>query len=156
MEIKFLADRPDAVPILARWYFEQWGHEEPGNSFELTCERLNGKLNRNFAPIPIIAGEADGTVIGAAQLKLREMDIFPEREHWIGGVYVDPSVRGRGVAAALVTKLIELAKNLSIKELWLQTEALDGGLYKRLGWSVVEILDYRGHRVAVMVKQIGV
>jgi predicted GNAT family N-acyltransferase len=156
MDIKFLADRPDAVPTLARWYYNEWGHKEPGNSFEATCERLNGKLNRDIIPIPIIACESDGTVIGAAQLKFREMDIFPEREVWLGGVYVAKGARGRGVGAALVSKVADLAKALKVPEVWLQTEALNGGLYARIGWVLVEKLQYKGENIAVMVRRLGV
>jgi len=156
MDIKFLADRPDAVPTVARWYYDEWGHEESGNSFEATCERLERKLNRETIPIPIIACDTDGSVIGAAQLKFREMDIFPQREIWLGGVYVAEDGRGRGVGAALVSGAIDLAEALKIPEVWLQTEALDGGLYTRFGWVLVEKLKHKGKNIAVMVRKFDV
>ncbi len=123
LQIKLLADRSDAVPLVARWYFDQWGYKETGNSFEATCERLLGKLNRDCLPIPVVA--CDGNiVVGAAQLKVREMEIFPDREFWLGGVYVVPEARGRGIAQALVDKLAVIAESLGIKELWLQTRVV--------------------------------
>jgi hypothetical protein len=42
-----------------------------------------------------------------------------------------------------------------VKNLYLQTEALDGGLYKRLGWNVMETIEYDSVRVAVMVRQLA-
>ena len=155
LQIQFLADRPEAVPLVARWYFDQWGYKEPNNSFEATCERLYGKLNKDCLPVPVIACHGS-TVVGAAQLKVREMEIFPDREFWLGGVYVVPEARGRGIAQALIEKLSEVAASLKIEELWLQTEALDGGLYGRLGWSIVERLMSKGENVAVMVRKTGV
>ncbi len=156
MKIQFLADRPELVPIIARWYFNEWGHREPGNSFERTCERLKGKLNRDKLPIPVIAAEEDGTLLGTAQLKLREMDIFPEREIWLGSVYVTPAARGRKIATALVEKIASLAIELHVQELWLQTAAADGGLYKRLGWEIFERLEHHGTQTTVMCRRLAV
>ena len=156
MKIEYLADRPEAVPIVARWYFDEWGHLDPSNSFELTCERLSGKLNRDKLPLPIIAVDSSGKVVGTAQLKRREMDIFPDREFWLGSLYVDLPARGQGIAVALIDKVVSLANDFKVTELWLQTEALDGGLYSRLGWKVVERLEYHDVKVAVMLRKLGV
>lgn len=156
MQIQFLADRPEAVPTIARWYFDEWGHKEPGNSVEATIHRLRGKLNRDTLPIPIIAIDEDGSLLGTAQLKVREMEIFPDREFWFGGLYVISQARGRGIGASLVNRIVELAQIRKIPELWLQTYALDGGLYARLGWTMVERLSYKGQDIAVMVRRFGV
>jgi GNAT superfamily N-acetyltransferase len=156
MQIQLLADRPDLVPAIARWYFEEWGHKEPDNSVEATIERLSGKLNCDIFPIPIVATDADGSLLGTVQLKVREMEIFPDREFWLGGVYVASQARGRGIGAELVKRIAELAEIHKISELWLQTHALDGGLYARLGWSTVEKLTYKGEEIAVMVRRFGI
>ena len=37
IKIQFLADRPEAIPIIAQWYLEEWGHKEPENSVRRTC-----------------------------------------------------------------------------------------------------------------------
>src|ERR1041384_6254418 len=97
MEFEFLADHPDAVPLVARWYFDQWGHRMAGNSYEKTCERIRGKLNRLRPPLHVVAVEA-GAILAVAQIKLREMDIYPDKEHWLGGVFVSPDFRGKGIA----------------------------------------------------------
>jgi GNAT superfamily N-acetyltransferase len=148
-EILFLADRPEALPRIARWYFDAWGHTILNNSVEKTCERIREKLNRNKPPLTLIAVERE-RVVGAAQLKIGEMNIYPERRYWIGGVFVDPHVRGVGVGSALVMRLSDIARSMHIKKLHLQTEQLDGGLYTRLGWKAVEKVRYQGVYVLVM------
>jgi GNAT superfamily N-acetyltransferase len=153
MKIQFLADRSDAVPTVADWYFKEWGYKEPGNSIAATCERLRGKLNREVLPIPLVAVDGDETILGCAQLKFHEMEnVFPDRKFWLGGVYVSPQARGHGVASALVGRAAELAQNINLPGLWLQTEAIDGGLYSRLGWDIVEKVSYRGEEVTVMYR----
>ena len=75
MEFVLLADRPDAIPTVARWYFDQWGRRVAGNSYEQTCERLKEKLNRDCLPLPVLVVDGDA-VLGTAQLKIREMSIY--------------------------------------------------------------------------------
>ena len=93
-------------------------------------------------------------LLGAAQLKFREMSIYPEKEHWVGGVYVAEAHRGKGIARQILVELIAIAKSLKIETLYLQTEHLNGGLYGRMGWTPIEQVNYRGIDVLVMEKSI--
>ena len=36
MQLKYLAHHTDAIPIIARWYYDEWGYRDPSNSFEKT------------------------------------------------------------------------------------------------------------------------
>jgi GNAT superfamily N-acetyltransferase len=152
IEIEYLADHPEFVPQIAGWYFDEWGYKVSENSIERIAERLSSKLNRERAPIPIVA-IASRKLIGTAELKIREMDIYPDREFWLGNVYVDVTARRRGVAKLLVQRIEEIAKQLKIRELFLQTEKLTGGLYAELGWLPIEKIDYHGVQVLVMHKE---
>ncbi|MED5421818.1 MAG: GNAT family N-acetyltransferase [Pseudomonadota bacterium] len=154
MELKFLADQPDAVPIIAKWYYSEWGHCDPNNSIENTCTRINGKLNKDKVPLHIIATNRDN-VMGVAQLKTHEMSIYPDREYWLGSVYVDTPYRGQKVAQNICVHSIKTARSFGIKTLYLQTEALEnGGLYGKLGWQPLERVHYNGADVLVMEKHL--
>lgn len=83
------------------------------------------------------------------------MSIYPEMEFWLGGTFVSPKFRDCGVGLALANKVAAVAKDFGVKNLYLQTEALDGGLYKRLGWNVIETIEYDSVPVAVMVRQLA-
>ena len=154
MDFQLLADRVEAIPIIAQWYFDEWGHMVVGNSFEKSCERIRGKLNRDKPPLHMLAKEGE-KVLGVAQFKLREMEIYPEREHWLGGVFVAPEARGGGIASMLSLRIAEIAQTLGATKLFLQTERLDGGLYARLGWLPLERVRYHGVEVLVMEKELG-
>jgi hypothetical protein len=41
LNFEFLADRQDAIPVVAKWYFEEWGYNVPGNSIEQSIDRLD-------------------------------------------------------------------------------------------------------------------
>lgn len=144
-----LADFPAAVPLLARWYFDQWGHERPGATLEASVAKVNATAQTSALPTSLLA-IADGKVVGAAQVKFHEMDIYPDKEHWLGNVYVVSSHRGIGIATQLVERIVVVSRQFGVKTLHLQTEALGGGLYARLGWQPEERVRYSGKLVLVM------
>lgn len=154
MEFALLADHPEAVETVARWYFDEWGRAA-GRSFDDELERVSTYTGRDTAPLIVLA-RRDGVAIGATQLKIREMEQFPEYEFWVGGVYVEASARGRGLASRLVEDVVARARAAAIDRLHLQTENLSGGLYARLGFEPLHEADSHGVRVVVMARDIGV
>jgi GNAT superfamily N-acetyltransferase len=153
MEFKFLADKPEAITLIARWYYDEWGHAAKDNSVQKICDRIQGMLNRDKIPVHVLAVDGD-KILGVAQLKIREMDIYPEKEHWLGGVFVAPESRANGIGSQLVSKAIALAVSFKVQKLYLQTERLDGGLYARLGWEPLEKVHYNGLHVLVMERNL--
>ncbi len=155
LSFAYLADRPEAVPQIARWWFDQWGHHHPpGDSVEALTSRVLNLLSRDRLPIQIVA-ILENRIVGVAALKLHELfDLYPEKDFWLGSVYVAPEFRGRGIASALSMKIVEIAKSQGIRSLHLQTESLDGGLYAKLGWQKLEQINYKGYDALVMVKQL--
>lgn len=154
MNIEFLADRIEAIPVVAKWYFEEWGHLVPECSLETFLAAISKGTNRDQPPVVILAVE-DEKVIGAAELKPHEMlGIFPGLTPWLGGVYVVPAHRNVGVASRLAHKVLELAEAFGFEQIFLQTTQLDGGLYAQLGWKPMETLSYRGQDVLVMKRHL--
>jgi len=137
MELSLLADHPAAIPTIASWYFHEWGYVRPGRTVASISGDLEAYLNRDKVPLTVVALE-EGSVIGAAQLKFREMEIYPDRVHWLGGVFVDPRYRAHGLGAKLIAKVVEIARTLEVRTLYLQTIRLDGGLYARHGWQPLD------------------
>jgi GNAT superfamily N-acetyltransferase len=122
---------------------------------EKVTEDLHSYLNKEQIPLIVLAVEGD-EILGAAQLKYREMDIYPEKEHWLGGVFVSSEYRGKKIASKIVIKLLSIAESLNVKSLYLQTENLNGGLYSLLGWQPLEQVNYHGVDVLVMEKRLSV
>ncbi len=153
MKFALLADRIEAIPTIASWYFEQWGHLTEDSGANEVAVKMKHFLNRDKIPLMIV-GEEAGKILGVVELKFHEMDIYPEREHWLGGVFVRPSSRGKGIASQIIEYTIDIAKSLGITTLHLQTEQLDGSLYSRLGWVASEQVTYLGLEVLVMQREI--
>lgn len=151
MRFTLLADCPEAIPKIASWYFDQWGYLHPDSRLKDMESKLQGSLNHYELPLLILAFEQE-ELVGVAQLKFHEMDIFPEMEHWLGGLYVPLEHRGKGIAAKIIQQALRIARTLDIPALFLQTEALGGGLYSNLGWVPVTQAKNCGLDVLVMEK----
>ena len=154
MKFEFLADRPEALEIISQWYYEEWGRWNPKHSVLSISNRLRQSMNTDKVPLILLAVD-QGDVIGVVELKYREMDIYPEKEHWLGGLFVEPKHRGAAVGERLIQQLIALSTELGINKLHLQTERLDGGVYARLGWRPLERIDNKGTKVLVMERDVG-
>jgi len=154
MKFALLADYPKAAITVARWYHAQWGYLTPSESPDTIAAKLERFMNRDCVPLLLLAIDG-GAPVAAAELKFREMDIYPDKEHWIGGVFVEPAHRHRGLGAHVVERVAEIARVLGVETLHLQTERLDGGLYARLGWLPIEQVNYKGLDVLVMARELG-
>jgi N-acetylglutamate synthase-like GNAT family acetyltransferase len=153
MRIVLLTDHQLFIPTIAQWYIDEWGTYLGNTSLEEEAEKMRVYLHRNQLPLMVIALE-DKEIIGVAQLKFYEMEIYPDKKHWLGGVYVAPSHRGRGVAGQIVETCMNKARTLEVETLYLQTEDKSGGLYRQLGWEPLEEVNYKGNDVLVMKKDL--
>lgn len=152
LSFAYLADRLEAVPQIARWWFDEWGHTRPGDSVEALTSRIYGLLNRDQLPIQVVA-ILEREIVGVAVLKLHEMfDLYPDKDFWLGDVFVSPEFRGRGIGSALVKRIVEIALSKGIGAVHLQTKDLSGGLYTKLGWEEMEQIHHQGYHALLMVK----
>ncbi|KZN47881.1 GNAT family N-acetyltransferase [Pseudoalteromonas luteoviolacea] len=149
----YLADKPQYLETIASWYFKEWCEQSGRYSLLEVKQKLEKALNQHSLPLSIVALRGD-ELVGVAELKFHEMDAYLEYEHWLGGVFVSPSARGANIAKHLVLYLIDQAKRLDIKALYLQTESLGGGLYSKLEFEPLFEADSKGVRVLVMKKEI--
>lgn len=134
LRFEFLADRLEAIPLVTRWYLDEWGQRLGHDFGERVRMELREHLTRDSIPLTILA-IYDTEIIGAAQLKHHELkEAFPDKEHWLGGVFVVPGYRGRGYGSQTVEHMAKIAPRLGVRTLYVQTELLDGGLYAHLGW----------------------
>jgi len=148
-----LSERKDWIPQLANWYFAEWGHEVPNRTIAIEIADLEKSLQSSFLPIILIASYR-GKLLGAGQIKWKEMSIYPEKEYWLGGVFIHKDYRGHGIAKQIINRLVDIAKDLQIDTLFLQTEHLEGGLYAQLNWKKLALVNYQNIQVLVMERHL--
>jgi GNAT superfamily N-acetyltransferase len=101
IEIEYLADHPDTIPVLASWLYQEWGYRSPDGAPSGMEEMLKTRLNRDWLPLALVALEGESPA-GTVSLKLQELDSRPQYPYWLGSLYVPPEFRRRGIGSQLV------------------------------------------------------
>jgi GNAT superfamily N-acetyltransferase len=147
-----LRDRPDLVPVVAKWAHEEfWSYA--GKSLEET-QRLftpvprSGWLPRTFV---LLDGE---TPLGTASIVEHDLERRPELGPWLAALVVDQAARGRGHSRVLVRFIEDFARQNGVDTLWLFTWSAEA-LYAKLDWQPVERLEQNGHNIVVMNRNLS-
>ena len=152
MKIALLADYPQHVTTIAKWIFDEWGHQFPNTTLESIKERFHSHLNRKEIPLTVLAMDSE-TPVGTASLVLHDLKDRQDLSPWLAAVYVLPDQRGQGVGTKLV-KVIELiCAQLDIERLYLFTPDHES-FYTHLGWEVREQTRLREKDIVIMEKEI--
>jgi N-acetylglutamate synthase-like GNAT family acetyltransferase len=146
----YLADQPQLAPILADWFYDEWGRGDPGSSREKMRRNLRKYLNKDKIPLTIVLLR-NSQPVASASLKIREMETHPQYLHWLGGVFVHPEYRQQGIGSRLVEYTIGEAQRLKVEDLYLYTRSHER-FYKMLGWQVIERPIYDG-RITILMKR---
>ena len=149
--IHYLGHHPGLADRLAEWSWHEWRHvyEQRGQTFEHALKNYRERINLDRIPIALIALTEKGELIGTVSLKNEDLDVRPEITLWLGGLYVVPEWRRRGVASLLMERAVAEACRLRLSSLYLWTSSAEG-LYTRLGWEVTERMGYGGKPIVVM------
>jgi hypothetical protein len=63
--------------------------------------------------------------------------------------------QGQDYGSQMVEQIVKMALRYGVEKLHLQTDAMDGGLYARLGWTPYTLVTNRGLDVLVMERQLS-
>jgi GNAT superfamily N-acetyltransferase len=152
MEIEFLKQHTESIPVIAEWYYREWKaiYEASGMSFEDVKRTVAERANPDRIPLAVVALDG-GRVVGTGCLKVHDMDTRAELTPWLAGIYVERNERRQGLGSVLVSSLEGIAKNLGTQRLYLYTPQ-SAGFYTRLGWAEYERPAYKGQSVTIMEK----
>jgi len=149
MQIDYLADHWEAVPLLADWHHREWT--------EFTLESMAAELRthtgRRQIPTTFVAIE-NGRVIGSTSLLTADLVGWEHLTPWVASVFVAPDCRGRGVGRALIARAVEEARLLGLPVVYLYT-AGQQAYYARLGWTPLERGQYRAKEIVIMHRVLG-
>lgn len=150
MRIDFLADYPEYVASLAPALVEHWRFAFPDDTVDTRRGKLRQHLSRDVLPIAWAAHD-HGEVYGTAALRECDLKGHEQFTPWLGGVFVLPDFRGKGIGSALCAAVEHHAGRTDICKLYLFT--LDQQpLYSRLGWRALHPVIWRGFDGLLMEK----
>lgn len=148
MQIENITERPDLVETVARWQWGEWGNHDPHDSLAARVASIRAQSEGGDIPTTFVATDGD-TPLGSASFTSDDMPTHPELTPWLASVYVAPEARGRGVASALVRRVVQHAASLGVGRLYLFTEGARG-LYAKLGWHEIGAEHFEGTPVTIM------
>ena len=152
MEIAYLADHKEVIPLLARWFYKEWSYLHPERTLE-DVERLIGeRTNTNKIPVALVAFD-NQELLGTVCLKVHDMDTRLDLSPWVAGLYVSAPRRRQGIGTTLVSAIEKKSHELGVGKLYLHTPE-SKPFYSKLGWQVKERPQYHGHPVSLMQKNI--
>lgn len=149
MNISLLSQCPQLLDTVAAMLHQEWSGFSHWRDRSAIRQRL---LMRNAQPaktFTLVALNAENEVLATASTILHELDDIHERQFWMGEVLTVAAHRGKGVASALVLRLIEEARQRHMPELWLYTPDQQA-FYRRYGWQEIEQRIVSSEQVSVM------
>jgi GNAT superfamily N-acetyltransferase len=154
MIIDYLKNHEASIPQLARYSYNEWKavYDSTGMTFDNAVASYAQRANIHGLPFALVALD-QGEVIGTGSLKLQDLAVRPHLTPWMGGLFVVEEHRKRGVATALIHRLVHEAERLQIDHLYLWTPSAES-LYAKLGWKSLERFDYCGYEISVMHREL--
>ena len=147
-QLLYLSDAPHYAPVLARWHFEAWRTLLPRWSEAEALAELQthrGRCEVDTTRINLL----DGRLAGSVSLVTEDHPQFSPLAPWLASLYVHPDARRRGLGETMVRAVVDDARLLGLRELFLFTE--DGQtFYERQGWRVRSRENIPGGPVVVM------
>lgn len=153
MKIDYLANWPDLVPVIAGWFLAHWADFYRDQTREQVEQSFLSRLKTNSIPLALVALDDEDHVVGTVSL-LEES--IPSHRHWgpwLGGLYVDETLRGQGVGSALVKRAVEVAGEIGIGKIYTAIHKSED-LYEALGWSVIERSTHDGKPITILMRSI--
>jgi len=144
----FIGNYPEHIPLVAKWHQDEWHNISPNLTTELRIKLYSSYPTYPNIPCSIIA-LLDGVPAGSASLVESDMETHPHLHPWLASVYVDKKYRCQGLATQLITNIIDTARSLDIKKLYLFTPD-QAYFYKQRGWKLIENYTYNGENVDIM------
>lgn len=154
LEIKFLADAPSHVDQLADWHHAQWHEFYAGWTHDIARAELLTHTQCKTLPTTLVLVENDVLLGSVSLLEDDAIELSAIGNAWLASLYVKPSERGRGFGAQLVNALMQHAKNISLKEIFLFTPE-HTAFYQTLGWKLLRQAHVNRQQVDVMSYQIS-
>lgn len=150
LRISYLADHPEALPVLKKWFETEWadyyGPPGPGDA----QQDLIAYSSRETLPVGLVAFY-EGQLCGVAALKPDSISTHTHLSPWAAAGLVAPGVRRKGIGVRLVGALEDVARGLGYSTIYCGTSTAVSLLTRR-GWQFMERVGYNGEDVSIYQK----
>lgn len=148
MNIDYLAEHPAFIPALSRWFLREWRDYYGDKTWEDVARTFDERLNKSRVPLALVAFEEDRP-LGVISLLDESISTRKHLTPWLGGLYVREDARRRGIGKRLIEAAVGEAGKLGVAQLYIGIRKAED-YYLKLGWALVERMDYCGEEIAIM------
>ena len=145
IEIAFLADHLEAIPLLTRWFRAQWPDYYAERTAADIAQDFYAEAQREGLPVRLVA-LSDGQLAGTITLREEATWTLPEYRPGLGGLLVTEQQRGQGVGTKLVRAGMKLALAQGYATVY-ATTVNARGILERLGWKLVKEVAHGDERL---------
>ena len=151
--VDYLKNHPRLAETVSRWIYDEWGHlTEPDPTTQIAKTRT--RLNDDRIPLALVAMEGEECV-GTVSLYVDDLRSRLDLTPWLAALYVAAGHRNRGIGGLLISRVLEVARGLGVRRLYLHTETAEE-YYRRKGWRFLfRTVNDRGEDSAVMTLDPG-
>jgi predicted N-acetyltransferase YhbS len=150
IELDYLANHREAIPLIAQWMFEQWPQYLAGKTLSDVTTGIEERASFQRLPVAWVAIDS-GTTVGTICLKQHDLDDRMDLSPWLGGLYVAASHRRRGIGEMLMNALLKEAIRLGYKHLYLWTPSSES-YYAKRGWALMQRRLYKATPISLLEK----
>ena len=135
--IRRLEKVPDALPVLARWFAEEWepyyGPDGPGDAGADLVEATGPEPT----PMCFVALNSEAEPVGTVSLRKESLPTHRQYSPWVAALLVRPQSRGQGIGEALIDAAEAEARRLGFRRLYVGADRRSGRLARR-GWKLID------------------
>jgi GNAT superfamily N-acetyltransferase len=149
-EIVRIAERPNLVPIVAQWLWDEW-RLDAGDSLEAIRDAVAASVSLSGPPQTFVL-LVNNRPVGTASLVAHDLDERPNLTPWLAGVFVIPEARGRGHVIHLIQAVEVACRSAGVGTVWVHTTSAER-VYARAGWHTVEAIQRRGRSLVTLMRR---
>ncbi len=143
-----LKQRQDLLPIIANWWYQEFGYLNPERTMVEASEELITFLNTDRLPVCYLLLK-NNNLVGTASLTAIDIESYDSVSPWLASVIISPQYRGQGMGTLLVQEVMKAAKKLHAGHWYLYTPDRES-FYERMGWEKIDKTDYNGVTGVIM------
>ena len=154
VQVHLLNHFPQYASILAYWSYREW-YTQRDIQFDVIIRSYMERAHSSTIPLAWVAIDEKKLPVGMVSLKNNDLWARTDLNPWLASLYIVPEYRFQGIGTALVQAVIDKAKELGYRTVYLfegHNDTVDLiHYYTSRGFSILEdALDNDGNPTTIM------
>jgi GNAT superfamily N-acetyltransferase len=150
LQVKYLADVPEFISILAQWTYDAWSQYDPTLTVDRAVGSLMRRLNRDEIPLTFVAIYNSNPIATVTLKQSIPVPGYEDRDLWLGSFWVEEDYRDQGVGQHMLECAYKKARELGYKKISLfASDPEMANWYAQHGWTKFDTAPFHEHTVTL-------